>query len=53
MGQDPPAFDILAWNADSTRMPAAMHSFYLRHLYLGNELAQGVMDACRPAAVAG
>jgi len=43
MGQDPPAFDILAWNADSTRMPAAMHSFYLRHLYGGNELAQGVM----------
>ena len=29
MGQDPPAFDLLAWNADSTRMPAAMHSFYL------------------------
>jgi polyhydroxyalkanoate synthase len=44
MGQDPPAFDILAWNADSTRMPAAMHSFYLRHLYGGNELAQGVME---------
>jgi polyhydroxyalkanoate synthase subunit PhaC len=44
MGQDPPAFDILAWNADSTRMPAAMHSFYLRHLYLRNELAQGVME---------
>src|SRR5271166_3939088 len=43
MGQDPPAFDILAWNADSTRMPAAMHSFYLRCLYIGNELAQGVM----------
>ncbi len=41
MGEDPPAFDILAWNADSTRMPAAMHSFYLRHLYLGNELARG------------
>ncbi len=43
MGQDPPAFDILAWNADSTRMPAAMHSFYLRCLYIGNELAQGKM----------
>ena len=41
MGQDPPAFDILAWNADSTRMPAAMHSFYLRCLYSGNELARG------------
>jgi polyhydroxyalkanoate synthase subunit PhaC len=44
MGQDPPAFDILAWNADSTRMPAAMHSFYLRHLYGGNELARGVLS---------
>jgi polyhydroxyalkanoate synthase subunit PhaC len=44
MGQDPPAFDILAWNADSTRMPAAMHSFYLRHLYIGNELARGVIQ---------
>ena len=43
MGQDPPAFDILAWNTDSTRMPAAMHSFYLRSLYIGNELARGVL----------
>ena len=34
MGQDPPAFDILAWNADSTRMPAAMHAFYLRNFYV-------------------
>ena len=41
MGQQPPAFDILAWNADSTRLPAAMHSFYLRSLYLRNELARG------------
>jgi polyhydroxyalkanoate synthase subunit PhaC len=44
MGQDPPAFDILAWNADSTRLPAAMHSFYLRCLYLRNELARGQIE---------
>ena len=44
MGQNPPAFDILAWNADSTRMPAAMHAFYLRHLYIGNELARGKLE---------
>jgi polyhydroxyalkanoate synthase len=44
MGQDPPAFDILAWNADSTRLPAAMHSFYLRSLYLHNELARGDLE---------
>jgi polyhydroxyalkanoate synthase len=44
MGQDPPAFDILAWNGDSTRMPAAMHSFYLRSLYMRNELATGQME---------
>jgi len=44
MGQDPPAFDILAWNADSTRLPAAMHSFYLRSLYAQNQLAKGVME---------
>ena len=44
MGQDPPAFDILAWNADSTRLPAAMHSFYLRTLYAQNQLARGEME---------
>jgi polyhydroxyalkanoate synthase len=44
MGQDPPAFDLLAWNSDSTRLPAAMHSFYLRCLYLRNELAKGEME---------
>jgi poly[(R)-3-hydroxyalkanoate] polymerase subunit PhaC len=44
MGERPPAFDILAWNADSTRMPAAMHSFYLRHCYAENQLARGEME---------
>lgn len=38
MGKQPPAFDILSWNADSTRMPAAMHSQYLRSFYLKNQL---------------
>jgi polyhydroxyalkanoate synthase len=44
MGQDPPAFDILAWNSDSTRMPAAMHAFYLRNFYVHNKLAAGTME---------
>jgi polyhydroxyalkanoate synthase len=41
LGKSPPAFDLLAWNADSTRMPAKMHSRYLRSCYLHNEFAQG------------
>ncbi len=44
MGQDPPSFDILAWNSDSTRMPAAMHAFYLRNFYVRNRLAAGTME---------
>jgi len=44
MGGQPPAFDLLAWNGDSTRLPAAMHSFYLRTLYIGNHLARGEME---------
>jgi polyhydroxyalkanoate synthase len=44
MGQDPPAFDILAWNGDSTRMPAAMHAFYLRNFYVDNKLAAGTLE---------
>src|ERR671937_466208 len=38
MGKDPFPFDLLYWNADSTRMPARMHSFYLRNMYLRNLL---------------
>src|SRR6478609_3283260 len=44
MGQKPPAFDILAWNADSTRMPAAMHAFYLWNFYIENKLAKGTLE---------
>ena len=44
MGEDPPAFDILQWNADSTRMPARMHSEYLRSMYLENRLSEGTFE---------
>jgi polyhydroxyalkanoate synthase len=40
MGKDPFPFDLLYWNSDSTRMPAAMHSFYLRNMYLDNKLRE-------------
>ncbi|WP_377290987.1 PHA/PHB synthase family protein [Rhizobium sp. SG2393] len=42
-GQDPMPFDLLYWNSDSTRMPAANHSFYLRNCYLDNKLSRGEM----------
>jgi len=42
MGKAPLPFDLLHWNSDSTRMPAKMHSFYLRNMYLKNLL--GVSD---------
>ncbi|MFN6999874.1 MAG: PHA/PHB synthase family protein [Elioraea tepidiphila] len=40
LGQEPFPFDLLYWNSDSTRMPAAMHSFYLRRMYQENRLSQ-------------
>jgi len=40
LGKDPFPFDLLYWNADSTRMPAKMHSFYLRNMYLANRLKE-------------
>jgi polyhydroxyalkanoate synthase len=43
-GKKPYPFDILYWNSDATRMPAANHSFYLRNCYLENRLAKGTME---------
>ncbi|WP_198373461.1 PHA/PHB synthase family protein [Roseomonas rosulenta] len=40
MGQEPFPFDLLYWNDDSTRMPARMHSFYLRRMYQENDLVK-------------
>ena len=42
-GKEPMPFDLLVWNSDSTRMPAANHSFYLRNCYLENNLTRGRM----------
>lgn len=42
LGEDDlPMNDLMAWNADTTRMPARMHSEYLRHMFLNNDLASG------------
>jgi polyhydroxyalkanoate synthase subunit PhaC len=43
-GKKPFPFDILYWNSDATRMPAANHSFYLRNCYLDNKLTKGAME---------
>jgi polyhydroxyalkanoate synthase subunit PhaC len=43
-GKDPMPFDLLYWNSDSTRMPCANHSFYLRNCYLENKLSMGKME---------
>jgi polyhydroxyalkanoate synthase subunit PhaC len=42
-GQLPSSFDLLHWNSDATRMPAANHSYYLRNCYLENRLSSGSM----------
>jgi polyhydroxyalkanoate synthase subunit PhaC len=49
LGETPPAFDILVWNADTTRIPATLHSSYLRSLYVDNLLARGQLrlGGCR------
>lgn len=42
-GKEPLPFDLLFWNSDSTRMPAANHSYYLRNCYLENRLTKGTL----------
>ena len=44
MGKEPKPFDLLFWNSDQTRMPKALHLFYLRKFYLENALAAGKLD---------
>ncbi|HLI65946.1 MAG TPA: class I poly(R)-hydroxyalkanoic acid synthase [Caulobacteraceae bacterium] len=44
MGKEPRPFDLLFWNADQTRMPKALHLFYLRQFYRDNRLAKGELE---------
>jgi polyhydroxyalkanoate synthase len=44
MGEDPPAFDLLAWNDDSTRMPGRTHAHFLRKMYGENAFAEGTLS---------
>jgi polyhydroxyalkanoate synthase len=53
LGQRRPLTDLMAWNTDATRMPYRMHSEYLRHMFLGNDLAEGrYLVEGRPVALA-
>ncbi len=52
MGERQPMTDLMAWNADATRMPYRMHSEYLRQLFLDNDLAEGrFVAAGKPVAM--
>ena len=44
IGKQPPPFDLLYWNADQTRMPKALHLFYLRNFYRDNALTEGKLE---------
>jgi polyhydroxyalkanoate synthase len=53
LGQEPPLFDLLYWNSDTTNLPASWHRAYLQDLYVGNKLAQkgGIIVAGTPVDI--